>query len=223
MLSSWRNKSLVEKTMWLERNHPSNNLSRSLRRLIYDFGVNDEKYVTCPKIDGVSVTCPAYSAWASVIERCHSKIFHEKQPSYIGTRVCDEWKSFTEFRSWWVDNCVDGFEIDKDIIGDGTMHSPSCCIFVPRWINLFITDRSRNRGEFLIGVDYSKVVGKYRARCRNTLDGSYGHIGYFDDQYSAHLAWRERKLGLAAILKHKMDEVDERIFTRVVEIINNAR
>ena len=49
------------------------------------------------------------------------------------------------------------------------------------------------------------------------------HLGYFDTPEAAHAAWLKRKLELALELKPKMDEIDLRIYPRVIEIINNSK
>ena len=49
------------------------------------------------------------------------------------------------------------------------------------------------------------------------------HLGLFKTPEAAHLAWKARKLELALELKPKMDEIDLRIYPRIVEIINNAK
>lgn len=48
-----------------------------------------------------------------------NKVEHKKWPSYIGVTVCDEWRSFMKFREWWLENHVDGWQIDKDLL---TLH-----------------------------------------------------------------------------------------------------
>ena len=63
----------------------------------------------------------------------------------------------------------------------------------------------------------------FQARCKNPITGAREHLGYFSNSETAHLAWRARKLGLALDLKPRMDEIDQRIYHRVVEIIMKAR
>ena len=39
----------------------------------------------------------------------------------------------------------------------------------------------------------------------------------------AYQAWRNRKLKIAAELKSKMDDIDVRIYPRIIEIISNSK
>ena len=44
-----------------------------------------------------------------------------------------------------------------------------------------------------------------------------------NDAAQAHQAWRNRKLKIAAELKSKMDDIDVRIYPRIIEIISNSK
>lgn len=127
------------------------------------------------------------------------------------------------FRDWWLDNHVDGWQIDKDLLTDNNQYSPDGCIYVPAWLNLFTIGGDANRGEFPIGVDYHKKSNSFRSRCINPANGSREEITGFKTPEAAHLAWRYRKLEYATQMKNEMDEIDARIYPRVVEIINRAK
>ncbi len=224
-IQEWKAMSGKEQTMWLENNAELSGRSESQRGLVCGVGVNDAHYCTKLRIDGKQVKCPAYIAWNDMPKRACSEKYQEKQPTYKGVVVCDEWYSLMSFRHWWLENQVDGWELDKDILYDDRVYSPETCIFVPSWLNSFTIDSGSSRGELPIGVDFHKQAGKYRARCSRPLAGRRGRLslGLFDTPEEAHLAWLARKLELALELKPKMDEIDLRIYLRVVEIINNAK
>ena len=224
-MQEWRAMSGKEQTIWLEENTELSRRSESLRGLVCGVGVNDAPYCAQPRIDGKQVVCPAYSAWTGMLKRAYSEKCQEKRPTYKGVVVCDEWHSFMSFRHWWLENQVDGWELDKDILYDDGVYSPEACIFVPSWLNSFTIDSGSSRGELPIGVDFQKRAGKYRAQCCQPLAGRRGRLclGLFTTPEEAHLAWLARKLELALELKPKMDEIDLRIYLRVVEIINNAK
>ncbi|WP_142631663.1 hypothetical protein [Raoultella ornithinolytica] len=54
--------------------------------------------------------------------------------NYSTVTICDEWYLFSNFYYWYIDNVVDGWHLDKDILG-GNEYSPDNCIFVPREVN----------------------------------------------------------------------------------------
>ena len=122
-----------------------------------------------------------------------------------------------------MENQVDGWQVDKDLLSDAGIYSPETCIFVPQWLNLLTTDSGASRGKWPIGVSYHDGASRFRAQCRNPITRKGEHLGLFTTPEEAHLAWLKRKLELAIELKPKMDEIDLRIYPRVIEIINNSK
>lgn len=165
---------------------------------------------------------PVYKAWRAMISRCNDLTLHKRQPSYKGTTVCVEWLTFSNFYSWWEENYVEGWELDKDILSDNKTYSPENCIYIPSWLNTFTIANGVNRGKYLIGAYWNKKECKFMSRCKDGK-GKQIYLGCFDSDLEAHLAWREYKLNLAFQYKPEMDEIDLRIYPRVVEIINNLR
>ena len=192
-------------------------------KLVRGFGINDADYVTQPKINGKQVVCDAYKAWSGMLMRCYSKSYQLKKPKYAGVIVCEEWRRFMSFRAWWLTHSVDGWHLDKDLISDSRVYSPDTCVYVPSWLNNFTSSCEASRGEYPIGVALAKDVGKLRASVMNTITGVNEFLGYFSTPDSAHRAWKSRKLEIALELKQKMDDIDARIYPRVVEIINRTK
>ena len=192
-------------------------------RLVQGFGVNDANYVVGGLVNGKHVMCKAYETWAGILARCNSMRRRKRDASYTGVTVCDEWRSFMSFREWWLENHVEGWQIDKDLLTDNRQYSPDNCLYVPAWLNTFIVDSAAIRGEFPIGVDHHKRSNSFRSRCKNPVNGRREEITGFKTPEAAHLAWRARKLEYAAQMKNEMDAIDERIYPRVVEIINRAK
>lgn len=192
-------------------------------RLVYGFGVNDSDYPIVRVINGSLARCKAYDTWKDLIRRCYSEKHQKKQPTYIGVTVCDEWQSFMAFREWWIENHVDGWQIDKDLLTDNRQYSPDNCIYVPSWLNNFTVGSNSSRGVCPIGVSYEISRGLFEANCNNPTTGKNVKIGRFNTPEAAHLAWKAKKLEYAAQMKNEMDAIDARIYPRVVEIINRAK
>ena len=200
----------------------NNAVLRKVERLVYGVGVNDADYVVEPIINGRRVRCPAYMSWMRMLERCYSAKCHSRYPTYIGVEVCDEWLSFMAFRKWWVENQVDGWQLDKDLLSDNGIYSPEACIFVPNWLNSFTIDCGAVRGEWPIGVCFDSRRRKFESQCRHPF-GKREYLGYFSTPDEAHAAWLARKLEIANELKNLMDDIDTRIFQRIIEIIGRAK
>ena len=212
----------VELSLHIEANYPISGRGRN-RKPVYGVGTNDADYMTIPKVNGVALWDPAYSAWVSMIRRAYSQKYHASRPTYSGVTVCKEWHSFSAFRAWWLANYREGFQCDKDMLSVGNReYGPDVCVYVPQWLNSFPTDCGAVRGELPIGVSFCNQTGKYKSQCSNPITGKNRNLGYFTTPEAAHEAWRRYKLELAAQLKPEMDAIDKRIYNNVVTIIKAA-
>lgn len=215
----------VQFSNWIRDTYPVNSLSASHRKLVSNLGINDATYVTQPVIDDRQIYCPAYVLWRGMLKRVYGTNNNLPHPAYNSVSVCEEWLTFSNFRDWWVDNHIDGYQLDKDMLFIGNkLYSPYTCIYVPQRLNAFITDRSQARGNYKIGVTWHKKGGKFLAKCCNIDNPSKkDYLGYFKTEHEAYEAWLKRKLELALELKQEMDAIDLRIYPNVVEIIKNIK
>ena len=135
----------------------------NLRRLVNGVGVNDADYVvekleTTGYVNGKQKQklvwyCPHYRAWRGMLSRCYSAKYQEKQPTYIGCSVSEEWLTFSNFKAWMEKQKWEGMHLDKDLLIEGNkIYSADTCVFVSPLVNTFINDQMAKRGEWLIGV-----------------------------------------------------------------------
>ena len=176
---------------------------------LYDFGINDADYVVCPGGKGQQVKCPFYATWNSMLQRCYCPKLHARHPSYIKCVMCDDWRSFMVFRSWMMSQDWEGKEIDKDLIGDGTLYSPETCCFVPQWLNLLLTDCRRARGPYPLGV--CKEGTRFKASVR--INGRLKYLGRFDTPEEAARVYKRAKFAYAEL---KLEDYPDR---RVAEAV----
>jgi len=145
--------------------------------------------------------CPFYNAWNAMIKRCYSQAHQLRSPTYVGCTVCAEWLRFSNFKAWMEQQDWKGKELDKDLLIKGNrVYSPDTCTFVDAMTNSFTIDSGAARGAYLIGVSFHKKSGRFSANCNNPLTGKRRHIGLFDDELSAHLAWKRKKHEIACQL-----------------------
>ncbi len=182
-------------------------MTRGIKGLVFGVGINDADYTVSKIVSGKIALCPAYVTWNSMLRRAYSPVYHAKYPAYVGVTVCAEWHRFMAFKRWYDDNHVDGFQLDKDILSGTGEYSPDNCIFVPGWLNKFLTDSKGSRGEYPIGVYFDKSSGKFRAKCNNPLTRKIESIGRFDSVEKAHSAWRQRKLEHLAALSPEIERI----------------
>ena len=177
---------------------------RSNRKLIYGVGVNDANYKLFNVVDGKQVQCPYYSRWANMLKRCYCIKYQESQKTYIGCKVCDEWLTFSNFKSWMQLQDWNGKYLDKDIIIKGCkVYSPESCAFVDNMTNTFTTDSAASRGDCMIGVHFNKNSKKYTAKCCNPFTGKAEYLGGFTHEIDAHKAWKSRKAELAVLVARR--------------------
>lgn len=148
--------------------------------------------------NGKQVKCPVYVKWHSMIERCNSKKYHLKRPTYIGCYVCDEWLCFSNFLEWYKsqDNNDIGHFLDKDLkVLGNRIYSPDTCLLVPNKINTFINNYTKRRGVFKHGVSLDKRSNRFNSRCCD--NGKDVHIGNFKTEELAFIAYKKYKMKLA--------------------------
>lgn len=181
-------------------------------KLFYGVGINDANYqiYNLDHLTGVRVCCPYYTKWASMICRAYSAKYKERSPSYKDVSVCEDWLTFSKFKSWMETQDWEGKELDKDILNpENKIYCPEYCVFISSTINTFVNEQNKNRKR-LLGVTIctqKKLIIK--ARCCNPITRKAEHLGVFKSEIEAHLAWKKRKLEILKMLIE--NENDERI------------
>ena len=137
-------------------------------KLVCGWGINDVDYNVAKTqlINGrwrQTYLCPYYVKWKSMLVRCFSLKYQDRQPTYKDCTVCEDWKCLSNFIKWvdsqpnedWI-NC----EIDKDFLFDGNkQYHPETAVFISKNLNNFIKHRGNDRGHLMIGVscDYKST------------------------------------------------------------------
>lgn len=110
------------------------NVKDRLIRSVFGVGfIGDGEYK--PRVK--KVKSKVYVLWTGMLQRCYYEKSRDKNTTYKGCTVCDEWHNFQNFAKWFDENYIDGFDLDKDIKVDGNkVYSPEACIFVSRQDNI---------------------------------------------------------------------------------------
>ncbi|MCS2164614.1 hypothetical protein [Scandinavium manionii] len=118
--------------------------------------------------------------------------------TYSNVSICSEWmNNRRSFIQWYKDNYVENWQVDKDIMGDGTLYSPGTCIMVPPEVNLLFRDSTNGTG--YKGV-YPNGSGMYYARIRK--HSVLETIGTYSTAEEAH----QEYLSERAIILHELAE-----------------
>ena len=188
----------------------------TLTPTVCGWGINDVNY----KIRPVStrVLCPYYQDWASIIERCHNSKYQDRQPSYKGCIIVEEWKYLSNFIKWvdsqpnrdWK-NCVP----DKDLLSaELKYYGPSTVAYLSQRLNNFLISEKKRKVCILIGVALRPDLKTkpFRAFCRNPYSQrktKATDLGYFRTELEAHKAWQAKKHEYACMLAG--DQIDTRV------------
>ncbi len=176
--------------------NPSNNQSYANRSLVHGVGINDVDYITNPEAGNAKATCPFYRVWSVMINRCYSKKFHERHPTYKDCTVCDEWLFLSKFKVWMEKQDWQGNDLDKDILSQGNkIYSPKNCIFVAHRVNTLFNSCGRSRGKLPQGV-HLRRSGKYEVRCHK--EGKRVYLGTYDTPELAFAVYKDFKYKVIA-------------------------
>jgi len=133
-----------------------------------------------------------YETWARILQRVYCPKFHERQPTYSKVTMCEEWHNYQVFAKWFYENYIEGFEIDKDILSDeGKAYSPSTCVFIPKRLNSFLTNKQTANTSGYIGVSRTRNGLKWRASIK--IDGKGKNLGVFEEVEDAVDAYKQAR------------------------------
>lgn len=202
-----------------------------VRKLVYGVGINDADYVqTIKEVIGTLPngrrkeklvwSCPYYSRWHGILGRCYSKKSRAGKSSYTDCSVCDEWLTFSNFKSWMEQQDWEGKALDKDLFVRGNkVYGPDTCCFISRGLNNFMIEAGSRRGEWPIGVNLTTSGKKFVAKCCDPFIGKPMRLGSFDCPIEAQSAWLDYKLKLAYQFAEL--ESDERIADAIIRRYEN--
>jgi len=190
---------------------PASKMSLAKRKPAYGVGINNATYQVTNKHKEV---CPHYAKWYEMIKRCYSSNVHKKSPCYEYCSVCEEWLTFSNFKTWMVKQDWQGKDLDKDLlVKNNKVYSSETCVFIPQQINKLLTDRAIGRGMLKLGVTFNKKSRKFYAQC-NDGSGKNIHLGSFDDEYVAHEAYKKYKYALIErIAKSQPSKIKEALLS----------
>lgn len=165
----------------------------------YDKKVFGEGYLGIgnylPYVDGKKTI--SYNYWQRILQRCYSKDYQIKKPTYEEKYVCDEWLNFQNFAKWFDENYYEvinlgKMELDKDILIKGNkVYSSKTCVFVPKRINQLFLKADASRGNLPIGVSKNSDCNSFRSRL-HTLDGEK-YLGSFNKELEAFNVYKVAK------------------------------
>lgn len=198
-----------------------------MTRLVAGVGINDADYnvdvkIELPRCGGKRkrkqiFLCPFYTTWRSMLTRCYNDRYLKRNTTYKDCTVCDEWLTFSNFKSWMEKQDWKGKQLDKDIVGRGEIYSPETCVFVTQRVNKLILKPNNGKTTGVYWNGYSFV-----AKGRN-IDNKSVHLGSFDSIELAEKSYLKHKISVINDLK-ELCEIDnftyESLISRYTQVCN---
>lgn len=185
---------------------------------VYGVGINDyEKSVKCN-----NVHIPSYHTWVGMLKRCYCKKFLSTHNTYKSCYVCSEWLYFSNFKTWFDDNYISGYCLDKDILVKGNkVYSPETCCFVPNEINVLLCKSDKQRGDTPIGVHKRQMVNglKYVAYLNNHIKKHF-HLGTFntiEEAFHAYKSAKEAHIQKMATQYYKGGKITKSVYDALIK------
>ncbi len=164
---------------------------------------------SAPSVSGVGILCEvkckvAYQAWCNMLGRCYNKN-NKVYQSYggKGVVVSEEWKTYSNFESWYLDHKVEGWQLDKDLIGDGSVYSEDVCCFLPKAVNVGLA--SRGYTGCIRGGRYRVRYGRYKEMCFYSKTDATCY--YLEGKIATHLGWLTSYPQMGGYVKKKIEEL----------------
>jgi hypothetical protein len=138
---------------------------------------------------------PYMGLWMGMFSRCYTST-EDNNPSYINTKVGEEFCNFQIFCNWVEkhkpkDTDI-SWELDKDLLGDGTIYSPSTCCFLPKELNLFLSKLNTSKGIYEHVCEDGTI--KYRLWVREGKEKEDNHyVGSYNSYVEAEEKYKEIK------------------------------
>ena len=160
----------------------------------------------------------SYSVWRNILERCYNEKYRAKFPTYRDCSVCKEWLKYSNFKRWYSENYVEGYNLDKDILVKGNkLYSPETCCFVPQEINKLFLRCGASRGDLPIGVCRSNSPRShklYRVYLRKKRIGDYYTV---DDAFKAYKQAKEAYIKEVASEYYSEGKITKRVYDAMLQ------
>lgn len=166
--------------------------------------LGDGPYNTKSSWQGIKI----YNRWTNILNRV--VLSKDNHHIYSTCSLHPDWLNFQNFASWFVENYVVNWQIDKDILKQGNkIYGPDTCCFVPKEINVLIQQANNfaiRKGKYLVRISLTESHNK-----------SQLYIGDFDTLIEAKLAYgAAKKLRIKSVVEANKYNLQTKIKTALL-------
>lgn len=134
-----------------------------------------------------------YVLWSGFMNRAG------KYKTYKNVTVSDNFRSYDYFFDWYNKqvgaHCTDingrPFELDKDIVGDGSLYSEDVCVLVPKELNSQFKRYNKRNNTLPLGVSKEDRKNLYRASL--SINGKFYNLGYYETPEQASKVYNQKR------------------------------
>lgn len=187
------------------------------RKIIYGVAFNDFPFSVRNSSQGNWI---AYEMWCSMLARCYSEAYRRRFKTYNRVTCCLAWQKFSGFLNWLLDQPYNsGFQLDKDLLSQGTEYNSENCILVPQWVNKITVDAKAARGEFSLGVRIrgSRFIASVCVGDGVQISKSFGDPDGASDWYYT------KKREYVDSCKAYLDTLHPSLYKGICDILNERR
>lgn len=178
---------------------------------VYGVGINDVRGSSIHKKE-------IYTAWYGMLTRCFSESYKKRYPTYAFCTVDPEWLRFSAFHDWAILHYRSGMHLDKDILIPGNKHySSQSCVFIPHWLNSFVSNMKKKPRDLPMGVNRSR--GRFGARFGSRGTGVF--IGSFETAEQAgdaYMAYRIPEIKKRITAYQNSENADCRVVSALIKL-----
>lgn len=196
--------------------------------------LGDGKYNEAPKKPKGSYLRIIYNTWMRMISRCYNpnEMERDKYKRYVDVFVAEEWHNFQNFAEWattykhlfefgYQEGERISVELDKDLLGDGTLYSPDTCCIIPQEINTAITSPLKDKASKLpYGVNVIRPktpAAKTGYAVRTHINGERQYLGYYECPDEAHEVYaKAKKKEIIDKANKYVDILDKRVYDALI-------
>lgn len=179
------------------------------RGLLFGIGINDLD--TSINND---VLIKTYRLWQSMLNRCFDSN-SEKNKTYKDCSVCDEWLRLSNFKNWFDEHYVEGWQLDKDLFSNGVkIYSPNTCCFLPHELNYMFRKYTHRHRDLPTGVYESN--GRFNSILYTQDCTSKRSFSTVNEALAMYKKARKEKIHYLAE-KYK-DKLEERVYLKLLQM-----
>lgn len=173
------------------------------KHIVLGVGIND--------LDVCALGNKCYEIWHSILQRTVDEEYKSSHKAYQNATICDEWLLLSNFKLWFDEHYVDGYCIDKDLLGlNGKVYSPNTCCMIPSEINAAITRGKFERG---LPIGVMRYKDRFKAVCR------LKYLGIFDTVEEAKNAYlAEKKKRITELANKWKDKIEPRAYDALINL-----